>query len=45
MFKRVLQALFSPFVANQSYCSKSVSQQATSQKTTSEQENDKPSRW
>ncbi|CAH6846895.1 HDOD domain-containing protein [Vibrio chagasii] len=44
MFKRVLQALFSPFVANQSkqsYCSKSVSQQATSQKTTSEQENDK----
>ena len=44
MFKRVLQALFSPFVANQSnqsYCSKSASQQATSQKTTSEQENDK----
>ena len=47
MFKRVLQALFSPFVANQSkqsHSSKSVSQQATSQQAisqqrTSEQEN------
>ncbi|MCQ1060144.1 HDOD domain-containing protein [Photobacterium sp. ZSDE20] len=42
MFKRVLQALFSPFVTNQSkqsHSSKSVSQQATSQQMTSEQEN------
>ncbi|NAZ91063.1 HDOD domain-containing protein [Vibrio toranzoniae] len=42
MFKRVLQALFSPFVTNQSkqsHSSESVSQQATSQQTTSEQEN------
>ena len=40
MFKRVLQALFSPFVANQSkqsHSSKSVPQQATSQHAISQQ--------